>query len=58
MRDDYLQRLGQKYRYNVRKEVLAFEDRLPFEYFTAIGADPSYDVIRLYLRDDSWPEPG
>lgn len=26
-RDEYLAQLGQKYRYNVRKEILAFEDR-------------------------------
>lgn len=27
---EYLQRLGQKYRHNVRKEILAFEDRFEF----------------------------
>lgn len=37
-RDDYLSRLGQKYRYNVRKEVLAYEDR--FELEASPTSDP------------------
>ncbi len=83
---EFLQRLGSKYRYNVRREALDWEGhfvvettppqgqdelmacyqlycqvqergaeinvfRLPFAYFEAICADPSYDIIRLYLRD-------
>ncbi len=85
-RDEYLKRLSRKYRYHVRQDALAFEDRfivdtakptsrgeieacyqlylqvwqrsaevnmfpMPIEYFEAIGAEPSYDVIRLYLKD-------
>jgi len=85
--DEYLRRLGGKYRYNVRREILDFLPRfvlktekpmteheivscyelyrqvherafemnvfcLPFSFFEAICAHPSYDVLRLYLKDD------
>ncbi|MGK7924417.1 MAG: aminotransferase class I/II-fold pyridoxal phosphate-dependent enzyme [Spirulina sp.] len=85
--DEYMKRLGRKYRYNVKKEILAYESqfkrvvdspmseaeirhsydlycqvhqkayelnvyRLPFAFFEAMCHHPSYDVMRLYLKDD------
>ena len=86
--EEYIKRLGRKYRYNVKKEILAYESQfkvvvdspmseteirhsydlycqvhqkayeinvypLPFEFFKAICHHPNYDVMRLYLKDDS-----
>ena len=86
----YLSQLGQKYRYNVRKEILKYRHHfrvetarpntpqeiadcyqlyrnvhnkalefncyaLPLSFFEAINDHPTYDIIRLYLKEDPRP---
>ena len=87
---EYLHRLGPKYRYDVRREILKHEHkfevvtekpntekeiqecytlynnvydrslemnvhRLPYSFFEAMAANPEYDIIRLYLKEEDAP---
>ncbi|PRQ08534.1 aminotransferase class I/II-fold pyridoxal phosphate-dependent enzyme [Enhygromyxa salina] len=92
-RDAYMRRLSSRYRSDLRREVLRFEDQLevvtspprsaaelracyrlylevferslemnvfplPYRFFAEICANPSYDFIRLYRREDLAEDPG
>lgn len=49
-RDEYLARLGQKYRYNVRKEILCHEDKFEISYDKCTTEQEILDCYELYLN--------
>ena len=48
--DDYLQRLGSKYRYNVRKEILAHQSKFKVITEAAMSADEVRHCYQLYCN--------